>query len=262
MKVSIITTTYNAEKYIQETINSVLSQDFFDFEYLIIDDCSSDETVDVIQSYHDNRIVLYKNTENLWIVWSRNKWLQLAQGEYICFLDHDDIRYSAQKLSKQITYMDQHHHVWMVWSYCICFEWDKDIERLNFWITDEEIRSKILITNQFSTCSVMMRKKILDKVWYLNAQYEKVDDYDLRLRIWNISKFGNIPEFLVKYRYHTMNTTKQADNLKKMRKMTIALIQKYKNRYPNAWIGTLIQYILLYLPVHRFGRIRKIIFNQ
>lgn len=257
MKVNIITTTYNAEKYISETLESVLSQDFFDFEYIIIDDCSTDRTLSVIKEYNDTRIKLYINEKNLWIVGSRNKWLSLAQWEYVCFLDHDDIWHSQQKLLKQVDYMDKHKDVWIVWSYCICFEWNQDIEWLRFWVSDEEIRSKILITNQFSTCSIMIRRDILDTVWYLNPNYEKVDDYDLRLRIGTITKFANIPEYLVKYRYHATNTTKQRNNLQKMRQMTISLIRKYKDIYPNAIIGIFIQYILLYIPIHWFAIIRK-----
>jgi len=65
MKVNIITTTYNAEKYISETLESVLSQDFFDFEYIIIDDCSTDRTLSVIKEYNDTRIKLYINEKNL-----------------------------------------------------------------------------------------------------------------------------------------------------------------------------------------------------
>lgn len=262
MKVSIITTSYNAQKHIWETINSVLSQDFSDFEYIIIDDCSNDDTISIIQSYEDPRIKVYKNKENLGIVWSRNRWLELAQEKYVCFLDHDDLRSSTKKLSKQVNFMERHTDVGMVWSYCICFEWNNDLEWLKFWVSDKEIRSKILITNQFSTCSVMFRRNLLDKVWYLNNKYEKVDDYDLWLKIWKISQFANIPEFLVKYRYHSLNTTKQKNNLRSMRFLTISLIKKNKKNYPNAWWGIIIQYFLIYLPVNIFWKIRKYILSS
>lgn len=257
MKVSIITTTYNAEKYISETIKSVLFQDFSNFEYIIIDDCSTDTTVSIVRNHKDLRIKVHCNEKNLWIVGSRNKWLSLAQWEYVCFLDHDDIWHSQQKLLKQVCYMDKYKDVWIVWSYCVCFEWNKDIEWLRFWVSDEKIRSNILVTNQFATCSVMIRKSVLEKVWYLDPIYEKVDDYDLRLRIGVVAKFANIPEFLVKYRYHSMNTTKQRDNLKKMRYMTISIIKKYRNIYPNALLGIFLQYMLLYIPTNLFWFIRK-----
>jgi hypothetical protein len=109
----------------------------------------------------------------------------------------------------------------------------------------------------------MIRKSVLDQIWLLDPAYEKVDDYDLRLRIWKISQFANIPEFLVKYRYHQTNTTKQSDNLKTMRKLTIQVVKKHSKSYPHSTIGRIcIQYILLWMPTNIFKHIRSFIFQK
>ncbi|MEQ5679554.1 glycosyltransferase family 2 protein [Providencia rettgeri] len=103
--VSIIMPCYNAEKYISESINSVLAQTYTKFELIIIDDSSTDKSINIISEYQDNRIKLIKSNLNQGVATSRNKGIMAAKGQYISFLDSDDL-WEPSKLEKQITLLE------------------------------------------------------------------------------------------------------------------------------------------------------------
>lgn len=235
MKVSIITPTYNWEKYIAKTIESVLQQKFQDYEYIIIDDCSKDSTLEILEKYKNNKhIKLLKNTTNLWIVWSRNKGLEIAQWEYLCFLDHDDIRSSPMKLEKQVDFLDKNTDYWIIGTQCEFINEKGEVTwALSYKTTDWDIRNKLLQWNQFCTCSVMFRKSLLIKTGLLREKYNKVDDYDLWLRIGNYSKMTNLDFPFVQYRKYWNNTSRQNLNFFKMKWLHIKLILENIKKYPN-----------------------------
>ena len=109
--ISIITPTYNAEKFISDTIESVKNQTFKEYEHIFIDDCSKDNTVNIIESYanSDDRIKLIKLTENSGAAVARNTGLSKASAKYIAFLDSDDI-WEPEKLAKQLTFMQSNSY--------------------------------------------------------------------------------------------------------------------------------------------------------
>ena len=102
--VSIVTPTFNSERYIKKTIESVLSQTYRNFEMIIVDDCSSDNTVEIVKSFSDRRIVLIENESNMGAAHSRNVAIKNAKGVFVAFLDGDDI-WDCTKLEKQINFM-------------------------------------------------------------------------------------------------------------------------------------------------------------
>lgn len=104
--VSIIMPTYNAGRYIKESIDSVLSQTYTNWELLIVDDCSTDDTESVVRSYKDPRIRYMRNEHNLGAALTRNRAIREAKGKYIAFLDSDDM-WKPEKLEKQIAFMEQ-----------------------------------------------------------------------------------------------------------------------------------------------------------
>ena len=108
--VSIITPLYNSEKYIGGTIESVLNQTYKNWEMLIVDDCSKDDGVKIVNEYvlKDKRIKLFRNEKNEGVSFARNKALDLAQGKYIAFLDSDDL-WKKEKLEKQISFMEKNN---------------------------------------------------------------------------------------------------------------------------------------------------------
>ena len=103
-KVSVVMPAYNAEKYIREAIDSVLAQTFTDFEFIILDDGSTDATAAIIQSYEDDRIRFCPNERNMGVAATLNRALKLAQGEYIARMDADDVSYK-NRLEMQLDFI-------------------------------------------------------------------------------------------------------------------------------------------------------------
>lgn len=115
-KVSIITPSYNTAKFIEETINSVLCQTYTDWELIIVDDCSKDNTDEVVAKFNDSRIIYIKNETNSGAAVSRNKALREATGRWIAFLDSDDL-WEKDKLQKQIAFMEQNGYAFSYTAY-------------------------------------------------------------------------------------------------------------------------------------------------
>lgn len=203
--VSIILSTYNWEKYIKESIDSVLSQSYTFFELIIINDASQDAVESIIKDYQkiDSRVIYIKNTENLWLTKSLNKWIKAANGKYIARIDDDDIWIDIKKLQAQVNFMEKNLDYWLCWTSRINIDasWT-ELSQSNIRESDEDIRKNILKSNQFTHSSVIIRKSILDLVWwYYNEVFNWAEDYELWLRIWRISKLWNINQKLVAYRF-------------------------------------------------------------
>lgn len=104
IKVSIVTPTYNSSEYIEKTINSILAQTHQNFEIIVVDDCSTDNTVALVQKCYDNRIIILQNEKNMGAAYSRNQAIATASGDYIAFLDGDDV-WLPFKLEQQLNFM-------------------------------------------------------------------------------------------------------------------------------------------------------------
>lgn len=205
MLVSVIMPVYNGEKYIAEAIESILNQTFQDFELLIINDYSSDETVSVINKYRDKRIKLIHNDLNLGLARVRNVGIQNSKGKYIAWLDSDDISLDT-RLEKQVNLLENNP------SFGLCGTWVKTIgsaEHIWEYPTQSEIiKSTMLFHNCFATSSVMLRKEILVQHQYLfDLDYPPAEDYDLWGKISQHCEVTNIPEILTHYRLHSLQTT-------------------------------------------------------
>lgn len=113
-KVSVVMSVYNGEKYLPETIDSILNQTFKDFEFIIINDGSTDKTAKILTSYDDPRIRIF-NQENMGLTKSLNRAISLAKGEYIARMDADDISY-PERLKKQVDYLNKNPDIGLVGS--------------------------------------------------------------------------------------------------------------------------------------------------
>ena len=114
--VSVIMPTYNCERFIRESIDSVLAQTYINWELLIVDDCSTDETESVVRSFSDPRIRYMRNEQNMGAALTRNRALKEAKGRYIAFLDSDDL-WLPEKLERQIDFMQAHHYAFTYHNY-------------------------------------------------------------------------------------------------------------------------------------------------
>jgi teichuronic acid biosynthesis glycosyltransferase TuaG len=163
--ISIITPVYNSEKYIGETIKSVLLQTHCNWEMLIVDDCSKDNTVGVINRYTDQRIKYIRLNENSGAAVARNKALEIAKGSYIAFIDADDM-WKPNKLEKQLNFMRKHNIGFSFTGYEILKEsYNKVIKvplKLNY--------SQFMKNTVIGTLTVMINKDIVGDVRLVNVK--------------------------------------------------------------------------------------------
>ena len=227
--VSVITPAYNAEKYIAESIESILNQTFGDFELIIIDDCSTDKTYDIISEYakKDSRIIALKNEKNLGIAGNRNKGISLARGKYVVWQDADDISVPT-RIEKQFDFMESHPEVGIVGGFLEFFEDKKGMTGIRKYSDDDkELRKNIFRFSPVAQPSAMIRKNILDEVGEYDLRYPPAEDIDMSFRIGEKSKFFNIQEVLLRYREHPTSAT--FTRLKKIERSTLEIRKKFAN---------------------------------
>lgn len=266
--VSIITPCYKGGKYLPFSIASVLQQDFKDFELLLIDDKSPDNTREIMQkewekSDFDPRIHLLQNEKNLGIVGTRNKALELVKGKYICFLDQDDLWTTNNKLSLQVSYLEQNPQCIMVWSYTdLINSKGEQIGQIHFATSDHEIRSKLLFWNQFCTCAVMIKSEVVKKAGLLDHRYDKVDDYDLWLKAGKYWTFCNIDKVLVAYRKSWENTSSENRTYLHMKKLHLRLVRREFWNYPRASCALLFSLVNRFIPYAWAEKIKNYLFGS
>lgn len=210
-KVTVLMPVYNGEKYLREAMDSILQQTFTDFEFLIINDGSTDKSVEIIESYHDERIRLIHNDGNIKLIATLNKGLDLARGEYIARMDCDDISL-PKRLKKQVEFMDEHLDVG------ICGTWVETIGEIEgvIWRYNQNadyLRCQLFFDSPLAHPSVIMRMKSL-KQHHLrySTEYIHVEDWFLWQTSSNYFKLSNIPEVLLHYRILSNSVSRRNKN--------------------------------------------------
>jgi glycosyltransferase involved in cell wall biosynthesis len=200
-RVSIVMAVYNGQAHLKEALDSLLDQTFTDFEVVLVNDGSTDDTHDIITSYTDSRIHLHDNPKNLGLIASLNTGLALAKGEYIARMDADDVALPA-RLERQVKFLDTHPHIG------VCGTWIKTlgagreyIER--FPVTHAEITSRLLFTNALAHPTVMFRAEIArNHHLTYSADYPHAEDYAFWVAWSKVTQLANLPEVLLRYRIH------------------------------------------------------------
>lgn len=211
-KVSVIMPVYNAEEFLVETINSVLSQTFIDFEFLIVDDGSTDKSMQILKSYNDPRIKVFKNNQNLGYVKTLNNLIELSNGEYIARQDNDDISL-PERLEKQVSFLNKNYDIGICGSNALVFgELNK---KTLVPIEDKKIRAYMIINNPMLHPTVMYRKSLFEN---LNiSKYDEslcpAEDYGMWFEISKKTKLANLPDILLKYRWHKNSTSQIKKNI-------------------------------------------------
>jgi glycosyltransferase involved in cell wall biosynthesis len=262
-KVSIILPTYNGAKWIKNAMQSVLNQSFVDWELLVVNDGSIDNTDEVISSFTDERIKYIKNEQNLGLQKTLNKGINLAKGEYVARLDDDDQWIDLHKLEKQIEYLEQNKKCVLVGTGVIVVDENgKEILRYLNKKTDKKIRASILFKNNFVHSSVVFRKdKVLEVGLYGEGEESHhIEDYDLWLRLGLVGEFYNLPIYGVLYM--TRNSGISLKNRKEQFLKSLNLIKKYKNKYPNFYAYFVLAFLrnslyFIYLKIPK--KIQKVI---
>ncbi|MBX9599203.1 MAG: glycosyltransferase [Burkholderiales bacterium] len=216
--ISVVMPVYNAEKYIVEAVDSILNQTYSDFEFIIIDDCSTDGSYEILQSYaaKDNRIRLFKNNVNNKLPKTLNFGISQAKGKYIARMDADDISL-PERFSKQIEFMESHPEIGVCGSWLREFQ-NNDVNDIIRVSTDHVSNSEQLrILVLFAGCYIahpttLVRQSILKMHNYDINLSGDAEDYDLWSRLVNLGyNFANIPEVLLYYR----KSDKQTSNVQR-----------------------------------------------
>jgi hypothetical protein len=200
-KISVILPVYNAQSYLQESIESIVYQSFQDFELILINDGSTDGSLSIMESYTDQRIRII-NQANAGLPVSLNRAITQSQGQYLARQDADDISL-PERLAKQVTYLDAHPQCALLGTWAqILVENNLTDRSLSHPHLNGDIQLKLLFFNCFVHSSVMIRKSALETTGLYPEDPEKFppEDYDLWLRIAKHWDVANLPEVLLQYR--------------------------------------------------------------
>ena len=219
---------YNMERHVKEAVCSILAQTFCDFELIIIDDGSTDQSLSILYSFTDSRIQIITNETNKGNYPTRNRGLQLAKGKYIAVMDADDVAL-PERLQMQYDYMEKHTDVCaigagtMFWPY-------SDIHP-----NAESIRTVLLINNCFIHSSLFVRKELMILLGGYDERFTYAADYDLLCRMALKGRLEILKQPLVKYRWHD----RQISACKKEEQHYFA--EQIRNMYRKAFIRQYLQ---------------------
>ena len=192
--ISVIIPVYNREKVIEKAVNSVLKQTFQDFEIIIINDASKDNTAKVLDQLakQDKRIKIITNKENKMVFASRNSGMKIAKGKYIAFLDCDD-EYYPTKLQKQLDYLKEHPDIDFVYTQYYVINLNTKEKKLV-----KPSHERLLQDVEFALSSVLFSKKVVDTIGMYDVSFIH-DEWAFWLRIAENFKMGCVNEPLLKY---------------------------------------------------------------
>lgn len=236
-KVSINILTKNRAELLKKALASMQNQSLKDFEVVVVNDGSTDETADVLKDLKFKDLKIIDHPQSIGITLSRQEALEKSAGEYVAVLDDDDEWVDLDKLKKQVEYLDTNPDV-VICGGGIQVERFKDLKIERFRPqTDLAIRQTMLIRNNFFTSTVMFRKGAAVKVGgFIKDDIDLAEEYDLWLRMGQLGKMYNFPEVFTAYRSPSYNKDKFRLFLQKQRN----LIKKHRNDYPWAWLAVCI----------------------
>jgi glycosyltransferase involved in cell wall biosynthesis len=233
-KLSVIMPVYNAAPFLREAIDSILTQTFTDFEFLIFNDGSTDNSGEIIRSYSDDRINFFDSEINKGLAYWLNEGLKKSQGKYIARMDADDIAH-PERFARQLDFLDHNNEYVLCGT---CYESLPGLQYTRLPVTDEEIKVKLLSINPFCHPSVVFRAKtVRDHNISYTAAYMPTEDRDMWVKMSQLGKVWNVELPLLKYRVHGANvslkrrTKEQNENEETIKRRYIATF------FQNAGLG-------------------------
>jgi glycosyltransferase involved in cell wall biosynthesis len=206
-KVSVFMPVYNAGPYLIDAMNSILEQDFTDFEFVIVNDGSTDSSVDTIKTYTDPRIRLVENEKNVGLIASLNIGLEICQGQYIVRMDQDDISLPG-RIRKQVEFLDANPSVGLLGSWFEDFGEHIESRFVHYDTEDEQIRLRLLYQTHISHPTAVMRSSVIKQHQIrFDPEFVHGEDYNCWVNFSRHCKLANIPEVLVRKRDHPSNIT-------------------------------------------------------
>ena len=243
MKVSVIITSYNYEQYIKEAIESVLNQTYSDFELIVIDDCSTDNSVNVIKQFNDERIKFIQNEQNIGLKGSMQRAISICTGDWIAFLESDDTWF-PETLEKRLEYAEKYTQVGIIFNDVLEFgdeKWllavKKNFERvrkiLNKKTFPKNIFYDINLHNLILTFSSVMIKRELFENLNFETPIDSLLDWWIYIHIAYNTDAYYMKEKLTKWRQHRQSYITR----KKKTKFKMANISAYLDVYKNQKLG-------------------------
>ena len=253
--ITVLMPVYNGAEYIIQAIESILNQSFTRFELLIVDDCSEDNSVDIIKSYNDQRINLISNVHNIGQTRTLNKGIKLAQGKYIARMDQDDIS-KNNRLDLQSSFLIKNPDIVLLGSNCKYI--DSKSEVTGYWQTctsHVDIINSFCRQNPFAHSSVIFEKDKIIGLGCYPDNYSYAQDLALWSNICLKYKVANLNEYLVKIRYHTNQATANPKFAEIKIKEELSLIINIL-QIPSLKIITILRLYIKYFRIKIFTYIR------
>lgn len=252
-KISVILSVYNSEKYLTEAIKSILVQTCKDFEFIIIDDASTDKSSEILKNFtaKDKRIILISNKKQLGLTRSLNKAIRQAKGKYIARMDADDISLK-KRLEEQISFLEKNQDIVALGSWVVLInQKGQKIKTKRSPRGYKNILCNIIKANPFIHPTLVFRKEVFDKVGLYDESFPYAQDYELMLRIVQKFKTDNYPGALLKYRVGAGKSV-SVDKLKKQEWLALKArwLALTKHGYPKTDFWKLIKPALsFFLPI-------------
>ncbi|MHA1757627.1 MAG: glycosyltransferase family 2 protein [Promethearchaeota archaeon] len=253
VEISVLMPSFNHSQFIREAIESVLDQTYKDFEFIIIDDCSSDNSVEIIKLYKkkDNRIRLICHSKNMGIAKTQNELIELARGKYIAFINSDDV-WIKNKLEKQMKILKKNEDL-IVWSDGIIIDKNSKYSKLTFLekykSNDRKKRGNIfyelLKGNYIFFSSLILKKSNLGDLRF-NDKFKLISDYLFELKLASNYRYYATNEPLAKYRLHDYNTI-NSDKTRLVKELILTyliILEDFQNKLPRKIKGFLISEII------------------
>ena len=197
--VTVFMPVYNGSKYLQEAIESILNQSYQNFELLIINDGSTDNSEDIILSFTDSRIRYVANKTNIGLIGTLNIGINSAKGEYIARMDQDDFSL-CDRIEKQVEFLNTNKEIGLVGT---AFKFIGDENYHSYFLDNDNIKLALLFYNSLSHPSVMFRKEIcIQHSMFFREEYIHAEDYKMWTDFIIKTKVANLPEVLINYRKH------------------------------------------------------------
>jgi len=222
--ISVIMPVYNDARYVGGAVESILGQTFTDFEFIIINDGSTDATSEILGRYRDSRIRLVNQEQNLGVARSLNHGLVLARGTYIARQDSDDFSVS-DRLKRQVRFLETHPDVAVVG--CSAFVIDGGGSKIGVWSVEPEdidLKWSLLFGCPFIHGAVMMRRSQIHEIggYPEDSTFSYSEDYELWCRMAARCRFANLAEPLLKFRSNPQSISRQNSNEQVKQGMTVS----------------------------------------
>ncbi|OGZ02428.1 MAG: hypothetical protein A2430_02025 [Candidatus Liptonbacteria bacterium RIFOXYC1_FULL_36_8] len=231
-KISVLMSVYNGKKYLKEAIDSILNQTFRDFEFIIINDGSTDTTADILSSYSDPRLKIITNPVNLDLTKSLNIGLNLAKGEFIARQDADDLSL-PNRLEKQLSFMEKNKDISLIGSWAKIIDNKGQFVKNNYSPSDSDfLKFQInFIKNPLIHSSIFFKRDILKEVKQYDKNFIYAQDFSFYSKIIRKYKISVVPQILIKYRDHAETISRTTNKLEIQRENAKKIIFENMNFY-------------------------------